>query len=146
MWLMQIGLSLLILILIYNAFYSFLPSSAQAVLWVRVVAIICALVILVWGIRQVILDYRNYRFAYVSAKDGRILKKKNFPWSITKTTTRDGNIVYIINERYGDASEVSVKLIDKPGTSFTIYNAMDGVGVKFRCPDHEIPDFKIIIK
>ena len=145
MWFMQIGLILLILVLIYNTCYSFLPSNAQAVLWVKFIAIICALVILIWGIKQTFQDYRSYRFAYVSARDGKILKRKNFPWGITKTTTREGNIVYVINERYGDASEISVKP-DKPSTSYTIYNAMDGVGIKFGCQDEEISNFKIIIK
>jgi hypothetical protein len=144
MWLMQIGLAALILILIYNAVYSFLPVALQGIWWIKTIAVISALVILIWGIKQAIQDYRNYRFAYVSAKDGEILKKKNFPWKVTKTL-HEGKVIYIINERYGDASEISIKP-DKANTNYTVYNAIDGVGIKFSCPDNEISNFKIIIR
>ena len=145
MYLLIISLVIWILILIYNATYSFLPSNIQSIRWIKIAAIIASIIILICGIKQAIREYRNYRFAYISAKNGTILKKKNFPWSITKTTTRDGDIVYIVNERYGDASEVSV-IPDKPNDKYVVYNAIDGVGVKFKCPDAEIPDFKIIIR
>jgi len=136
--------TILVLMLIYNAFYAFLPVSIQGVWWIKLIAILSAVIILLWGIKQMIQEYRNYRFAYISARDGRILKKKNFPWKITKTI-HEGNVVYIINERYGDASEVSIK-IDKRNGKYKIYNAMDGVGIKFTCPEKEITNFKIEIK
>lgn len=112
--------------------------------WVKTIAIISAIIILVWGIKQAIQEYRDYKFAYISSKDGKILKKKNFTWSITKTV-HEGNIVYIINERYGDASEVMI-IPDRPNNNYTIYNAADGVGIKFICTEQEIPNFKIVIK
>lgn len=71
-----------------------------------------AIIILAVGIYQVIGSYRSYRFAYVS-KDGAILRGKNFPWEITKTTNSDSDIVYVIEGRYGDSSEISI-IPDQP--------------------------------
>ena len=96
---------LLILMLLYGAIYSFLPSDFQKITRVKFLAILSAIIILFWGIKQAIQEYRAHRFAYVSAKDGKILKKKNFPWTITKSY-HEGNVVYIINERYGDATDI----------------------------------------
>jgi hypothetical protein len=126
MSLMIISLTLWILILIYNALYSFLPSELQSIKWLKIVAMAAATIILIGGIVQAIQEYRSYRFAYVRAKDGVIMKKKNFPWHVTKTTRReDRNVTYIATSRYGDASEITVKL-DKP-VQYEVYNAMDGV-------------------
>jgi len=144
MWLLIISIILWILIIIYNAVYRFLPSKIQGIPWVKTVVIISAIIILICGIKQAIQKYHNYRFAYISAKDGNILKKKSFPWAISKTT-HEGEIVYIINERYGDASEISI-IPDKPNDKYSIYNAIDGIGIKFACADKEIPNFKIEIK
>ncbi len=144
MWLLIISIIIWILIIIYNAVYSFLPSNTQGITWVKTVAIISAIIILIYGIKQAIKEYGNYRFAYISAKDGSILKKKSFPWTISKIT-HEGEIVYIIKGRYGDASEISI-VPDKLNDKYLIYNSMDGVGIKFSCPDEEIPNFKIEIK
>ena len=75
------------------------------------------------------------------SKDGPILKGKNFPWKIIKTND-DGNIIYVISERYGDASDVSIvseRLSE-------IYNGVDGIVIKFKCPEEEISNFRIKIK
>ena len=131
-----------VVIMIGNVVYSFLPQKTQSITWVRVCAVVAAFIILIGGIHQTVQAYRNRRFAYVS-KDGTVLQKKNFPWEITKITDSDGAIVYIIQERYGDSSEISV-IPDRPvGTD--VYNAIDGVGVKFECPEEGIPNFKIEI-
>lgn len=143
MFLMIISLILWILILVYNAVYSLLPSSIQNMRFVRVTAIVVAIIILIGGVAQEIQKYRKYRFAYVLSRDGTVIKKKNFPWHITKTKTPEGSIVYIINERYGDASEITVK-IDKQ-IQHSVYNAIDGVGIKFLCAESDIPNFTIII-
>ncbi|MDD5561752.1 MAG: hypothetical protein PHT50_06485 [Candidatus Omnitrophica bacterium] len=140
-----VSIILWIVILIFNTIYSFLPSSLQGILWIRICAILAASIILIFGIKDAAQDYKNYRFAYISAKDGKILQKKNFPWIVTKTKTSEGDIIYIINERYGDTSEISLTL-DNPNDKYKIYNAIDGVGVKFSCADNEIPNFKIEIK
>jgi hypothetical protein len=145
MILLLVSIAIWIIILIINTIYSFLPSSIQGILWIKICAIVAASIILIFGVKEAAQDYKNYRFAHISSKDGRILEKKNFPWIITKTTTRESDIVYIINERYGDASDISIKL-DKPSDKYKIYNAMDGVGIKFTCADNEIPNFRIEIK
>jgi hypothetical protein len=144
-FLLVIFIVILIIVLIFNTLYSFLPSNIQSILWIRICAIAAACIILFLGIKEIVQEYKSYRFAYISSKDGKILSKKNFPWTITKTTTSDDAIVYIINERYGDASEISI-MLDKPNNKYKIYNAMDGVGIKFTCPEIEIPNFKIEIK
>ena len=143
MVLMIISLILWVLILAYNVVYSFLPTHVQGLKWVRAVAIIAAIIILVSGIAQEIKKYCNLRFAYISSNDGAILKRKNFPWNITKTKTREGDVVYIINERYGDASDVTIK--PEKLVKYYIYNAVDGVGIKFSGPGVVIPNFTIKI-
>ncbi len=143
MFLMIVLLTLWILILVYNAIYSLLPSNIQSLKFVKFTAIIVAIIILVRGITQEIQKYRKFRFALVSSKDGTIIKKKNFPWNVTKTKTPEGNIVYIINERYGDASEIIIKGVK--GLRYSVHNATDGVGIEFLCAESEIQNFKIII-
>lgn len=141
---MIISLTLWILILIYNALYSFLPSELQSIKWFKIIAMAAATIILIGGVAQAIQEYRSYIYAYVRAKDGVIMKKNNFPWHITKSSIREGGIAFIATGRYGDATEIIVKL-DRP-VQYQVYNAMDGVAVKFMCPEAEIPNFKIIIK
>jgi hypothetical protein len=136
---------ILILVLVYNTIYTFLPSSVQGMKWIKFIAVLAAISILLYGVKQTIDEYSNLRIAYVSAKNGEILRKKNFPWKITKTTTGEQHIVFIIDERYGDASQVRV-VLDEPNCKYEIYNAIDGVGIKFLCPENTIPNFKIIIK
>lgn len=144
MKLLIIGLIFWAILLLYNTIYSFLPTSTQNIKLVKILAICVACIILFVGVNQALQEYQNYRFADISAKDGKILKSKSFPWKITKTTTSEGNIIFIINERYGDASEISIKP-NKPSDKFLIYNAIDGVGIKFSCSDNKIPNFRIII-
>ena len=142
MFLMIISLILGVLILIYNVVYSFLPSNIQGIRWVRVLAIAVAIIILIAGIIQEIKKFHNLRFAYVSSKDGIILKKKNFPWDVKKLE-RDKKAVYIIYDRYGDASEITIKP-DKP-VKYNVDMTMTGVGIEFLCPETDIPNFTIKI-
>ncbi len=140
-----IGLILWFIILIYNVLFNFLPANLQEILWVKTLAIIAAIIILVVGVKQSIQDFRDYKFAYVSAKDGHIIKGKNFKWNILKTTEQvTGNIIFIIGERHGDASDIIVS--PSRQVEFETYNAVSGVGIKFKCPENQIPDFKIEIK
>ena len=136
-------LCIFVVILIFYLIYIFLPQKVQNITLVRVCAIIAAIIILTYGIYQAVHSYRSYRFAYIS-KDGAILRRKNFPWEVTKTTNSHGDIVYVIKGRYGDSSEISI-VPDQPAET-EIYNAMEGIGVKFQCPEKEIPNFKIEIR
>ena len=83
-------------------------------------------------------------FAYVS-KDGTILQSKNFPWKISKSKDKEDNVVYIINGRYGDSSAASV-FPDNSRNEYIVYNAIDGVAVKFTCPEERISNFTIKLK
>ena len=83
-------------------------------------------------------------FAYVS-KDGTILRSKNFPWKISKSKDKEDNVVYIINGRYGDSSAASV-FPDNSRNEYIVYNAIDGVAVKFTCPEEKISNFTIKLK
>ena len=134
-----------IAVIVYNAVYNFFPGAMQNIKWLKIAAIICAIVILVIGIKEALQKYADFRFAYVAASDGKILKQKNFPWVVTKTTSREGKIIYIINERFGDASEISIRP-DKPTRGYTVYNAIDGIGIKLELPDQEISNFRIEIR
>lgn len=135
-----------ITILIFNVIYSFLPSSVQNIPKIRYCAIAAAIIILIYGIYQIIQEEQSKIYAYVTV-EGEILKSKNFPWSIT-IHNKEREIIYILDERYGDASWISVKL-DKPNNEnkkHKIYNAIDGVGIKFLCDKKYISNFWIHIK
>ena len=142
MWLL-ITLCLRTLVLIFHSVYRFFPDKLQKTNWIKYSAIASVSIILIFDIYKNTQEYHGQIYADIS-KDGTILKSKNFPWKITKTDT-DGNIIYIINERYGDASNVSINP-ERPVDEYTIYNAIDGVGIKFSCPEEKIPNFRIKIK
>jgi len=136
-----IFITLWILILAFNAVYSFLPTRLQDKSWIRISAIVAALVILVYGVYEVIKRQQGKVFAYVSS-DGTIHRSKNFPWKVSKTTTSDGEVVFIVDDRFGDASELSItpQGVNCPHTT---YVALGGLGIKFDCPENEIPNFMI---
>ena len=141
-------LTIWVAILIFNAIYSFLPSSVQNKPQIRYCAIAAAIIILVYGIYQIIQEQQNKIYAHVTV-EGEILKSKNFPWEITiHNKEKEGEIIYILNKRYGDASWVSIRL-DRSNTEnkkYKIYNAIDGVGIKFFCDKKDLSDFWIYIK
>lgn len=83
-------------------------------------------------------------FAYVS-KDGTILQSNNFPWKISKSKDEEDNVVYTINERYGDATTVSI-YPDNHTNEYQVYNVIGGVAVKFTCAEEKISNFTIKIK
>ena len=139
MWLL-ITLCLWTLVLIFHSVYRFLPDKLQKINWIKISAIASVSIILIFDIGKNIQEYQGQIYADIS-KDGTILKGKNFPWKIIKTKT-DGNIIYVISERYGDASDVSIvseRLSE-------IYNGMDGIVIIFKCFEEEISNFRIKIK
>ncbi len=81
-------------------------------------------------------------FADVS-KDGTILRSNEFPWKIKKTKDRDGNILYTLVGRRGDATAISV-VPDYP--KYTVYQSYDGMVIKFTCSEEEISNFTIKVK
>lgn len=81
-------------------------------------------------------------FADVS-KDGKILRSNNFSWKNEKSKNKDGDILYTIVERRGDATAISV-VPDYPES--TVYQSIDGMVIKFTCSEEEISDFTIKVK
>lgn len=81
-------------------------------------------------------------FADVS-KDGKILRSNNFPWKIEKSKNKDGDILYTIVERRGDATAISV-VPDYP--EYTVYQSFDGMVIKFTCAEEKISDFTIKVE
>jgi hypothetical protein len=141
-WLI-IWLIILILFLAFQAFHGFLPNKIQCKKWIRITAIIIAIIMLSRSVFQEIAEVRNRSSAYVSP-DAKIIESYKFPWKISRSTTSDDNLpVYIIEERYGDASEVKVK--PDRHVRFKVYNAIDGVAVKFFCESDDVPSFKVEI-
>jgi len=55
----------------------------------------------------------------------------------------DGNILYTIVDRRGDATAVSV-VPDNP--KYTVYQSYDGMVIKFTCSEEEISNFTINLK
>jgi hypothetical protein len=140
---MWIWILLLATISIYNTVYGFLPDRLQSNWWVRLPAIIVAALLLLHGVNELIQGYRNSRYAYVSP-EGKIMKSRHFPWAVTRVTdASDGFPVYCIRERYGDASEVHV--VPDREVNRTVFNAIDGVAIKFLCKPEGVPSFKIKI-
>jgi hypothetical protein len=95
--------------------------------------------------------YRSYNsgettniFAYVS-KDGTILRSKNFPWKITKTKYRNGNILYTIVDRRGDPTAISV-FPDNSINEYFVRDSWDGLVIEFTCAEEKISDFTIKVK
>ena len=139
---MWIWILLLVTIPIYNTIYGFLPDSLKDKLWIKSIGMLAAVVLLFYGIAQTIGSYRNSSSAYISS-EGEIIKKRNFPWRIKITTDSDDFPVFVIEERYGDSSAIRVKP-DHP-SRYEVYNAIDGVGIRFFCKSDEVPKFKILI-
>jgi len=81
-------------------------------------------------------------FADVSKK-GVVLRSNNFPWEIRKSNDQDGNILYTIVDRRGDATAVSV-VPDNP--KYTVYQSYHGMVIKFTCSEEEILNFTIKLK
>lgn len=121
-------LTFIILLSSYNLVYGFLSEKWRNVLWIKYTWIIVATLLALTSIYQTIKDNLNYSYASVS-EEGAILKSKNFPWNVEKTKL-DGGTVYIIQEYHGDSSTVNVKGNNK-ASSVEIYNAIDGVGIRF---------------
>ena len=135
------------LILIYNVVYSFLPPCLQSNKKIRILAIVAAVIILGYGIFTEIKEYNNRIFAYVS-NSGEILESRNFPWKIVKTTDCNKETTYIIEDRCGDSSLVSIKLDKKNNLNKNseVHNAIDGIRITFFCEDKFISNFKIEIQ
>jgi hypothetical protein len=134
---------LLVIISIYNTIYSFLSEKIQKKWWIKALGISAASILLIYGIFQIISDYNSSSDAYVS-NEGNIIESRNFTWEIGKSKTSDGNWpVFIIKNRYGDSSEVKIQPDSK--VNYQVYNAIDGVAVKFFCKEKEVPSFKIKI-
>jgi len=81
-------------------------------------------------------------FADVS-KDGTILRSNHFPWKIEKSIDQDGNILYVIVDRRGDATAISV-VPDNP--EYTVYQSYGGMVIKYTCAEEKISDFTIKVK
>jgi len=140
MWFWSI---ILILILAFHTFHRFLPNKIQGRKWIRYTAIIIAIVMFSRSVLQEVAHVRNRSFAYVSP-EAKIIESRNFPWEISRAAASDDKLpVYIIEERYGDASEVKVK--PHQHVDFKVYNAIDGVAVKFFCDSEDVPSFEIEI-
>lgn len=132
-----------ILLLVLNTIYSFLPSKIQDIQWVKFTGITVAVIILIGGVYKTIHDYRNQTYAYISS-DGTIIESNNFPWKIKKFTTDQGEVGFNIEERYGDPTDVHLKL-DDPNIAYEKYLAFHGVSIKFKCLEEDVPNIKITI-
>ena len=138
---MWLWLIIWIAILVFNTVHSFLPNKLQVKKWIRITAMIIASLILIRGIIQEIAAVKNRSYAYISA-DAEIIEKRNFPWKVSKTIADDLPI-YIIEERYGDTTDVRIE--PDRYVKFEIYNAIDGVAIKFYCKYKDVPSFGIRI-
>ena len=130
-----------IAILVFNTVHSFLPNKLQSKKWIRRTAMIIASLILIRGVYQELANIQNRSSAYVSS-NGEIIESHNFPWKIAKTNANSFPI-YVIEERYGDSAEVKVE--SDRHVNFKVYNAIDGVAVKFFCEPDDVPSFRIRI-
>ncbi len=127
-----------------SAVYSFLPSKFQNKTYIRNIAILSSLTVLIWGVLQLVNDYNDRIYAQINS-DGEVLNSKNFPWEIEVTNNNNENLtIYILKERYGDSSLISIK-VKKPHPKYEIYNAMGGVGIKFYCKKDDLSDFWVYV-
>lgn len=68
----------------------------------------------------------------------------NFPWAINKHTN-ERETLFIITERYGDASFITINPKESSST-YSVYNSTDGIVIKFSIPEEKMSDFIILIK
>ena len=127
-----------------NTIFSLLPNSLNGKQWIKLLRIITAFVILIYGISQIITRYKNSSSAYISS-NGEVIKSHNFPWKINKDTDPNGNFsVYLIESRYGDPSEF--KVVPDRHVRNEIFLSLDGIGIKFFCKSDEVPNFTVTIR
>jgi hypothetical protein len=138
---MWLWLVIWIVILVFNTVHSFLPNKLQGKKWIRITAMIIASLILIRGVIQEIATVKNRSYAYISA-DAEIIERKNFSWKVSKTSA-DNLPIYIIEELYGDATKIKIE--PDRHVKFKIYNAIDGVAIKFYCQYNQVPSFWIRI-
>ena len=76
-WLISIGI--LFLLYLFNAVYNFLPEKLiKEHPYIRKIAIVIAMVLVVRFIVTEIRAYTNYSYALI-AEDGTVMERKNFP-------------------------------------------------------------------
>ena len=83
-------------------------------------------------------------FAEVT-NEGTILRSKNFPWKITKTKNRNGNILYTIVDRRGDPTAISVATNNSTNEYF-VHDSWGGLVIEFTCAEEKISNFTIKVK
>jgi len=105
---MWLWLLLLIIISAYNAFYGFLPESVKAKRLVKVISITFACLTFCYGIAQIVINYNESSYAYVSG-DGKILRERNFHWNIQKDMSEENSSIFIIEDFYTDSNRIKVK-------------------------------------
>lgn len=132
-----------IVILIGNALYSFLPPEVQRLIWVRTLAILVAVTILLYSSYELINKYRSRIVASVSG-EGEVLESKNFPWDIVKIQNNDA-VMFLVKEWYIDASQVSVESRDKL-IKPVVRSGLDGLVIEFREPIAKVSAFEISFK
>lgn len=143
MWLFSI--IIVGLLYLFNAIYNFLPKDfIQKYPPLKYAGVIVALILVGIFIIGEIGKYQRSSYAEVS-KEGGIIRSKNFSWKITKTKHSDGNIVYIINDRRGDSTEISI-FPDNSTKKYFVRDAFDGMAIVFTCPEEEISNFTIKVK
>jgi hypothetical protein len=121
--------------------YGFLPDRFKSER-LKLVALIIFLIAVGSAAVELYQRFIPRSTAYVT-KDGTVLKSKNFRWKIQPSPDSDGHPVFVIFDRWGDASAVTV-VPDTP-TSNEVYNTMTGIGIRFLCPKDAVPNFEIKI-
>ncbi|MCD4721011.1 MAG: hypothetical protein K8S13_14310 [Desulfobacula sp.] len=138
-------LIVLISMMVVNAIYSFLPTKLQTKPIIRFFAILAAGTILVWGVGQVVQNFKNKIYAHVSI-NGEILESKNFPWEISyHENEKENKRMFLIDGRYGDSSIVTAKF-EGNHPKYEIINATYGVAIIFFCKKEELKSFWVYIK
>lgn len=102
----MIRIALLVVVSIYYAIYSFLPVDLRNNPYIRFLAILSALLLLIYSLWQVIIAYKDHSYAIV-LNDGTVSKRKNFLWPIKKIE-ENKHPVFILEDCFKDPSEVEV--------------------------------------
>lgn len=129
--------------MLVNIIYGFLPGNIQKIVWVRIAAVVSALLIFVYTSVDFIEEYQNRIFATVS-NDGSIVDSNNFPWKVLKSKN-ENEIIYLVEKLHVDPSQVSIKT-ESENIKPSLRLAFDGLAIIFNLPEEKVPGFEVRFK
>lgn len=103
-------------------------SLKNGVSFGRIIYIVALVFLSGYSVVQAVDENKNLRFVTVD-RNGTIEKQKNFDYKVVKSADKNA-VIFVMEEFYVNARDVEIKT-DPKELQVEVYNAMDGVGIKF---------------